>query len=216
MNKSDASEITLDSLRKNIVINIDRMLIANNELVHDYETFLINFIKEAIKDNCVIYFLIEFIDETPNLKSRIDTNDNMLFLSCENINYKSKKNKTNPLKKINKLFSANGLSDEFNKCFYFIKNKTKIFNSFLKNKNFIATFTSKNTIFVSDDPAIAENLFFHNFFSVFLSSLDININNSDYRSAKKICQCLIDKDISNWDYDRINYDFMSFLEMTIK
>lgn len=214
MNKLENDNVASDILKKNIVVNIDKMLLANNELVHDYEIFLITFIKEAIKDNCVIYFLIESIDAIPNAQTNI--NADVVFLSCENINYKNKKNAFNMLKKIKKLFSLNELSDEFQKCFFFTKNKQKVFNIFLKDKNFAMTFTTKNTIFISDDPTIAENLFFNNFFTVFLSSLEINVNNSDYRSAKKICQCLIDGNISNWDYDRINYDFISFLETVNK
>lgn len=214
MNKPTTSEIIFDSLQKNIVLNIDKMLITSHELVHDYQTFLINFIREAIKDNCVIYFLIEFADESTN--SKMDANESIEFLSCDNIDYNSKNRGLTLLENISNLFSRNDLLDEFKKCFYFIKNKNIGFNSFLKNKNFSEIFTTRNTIFISDDPATAENLFFNNFFSVFLSSLQININNSDYRSAKKICQCLIDGDILNWDYDRINYDFISFLEMSIK
>ncbi|MEF9985163.1 MAG: hypothetical protein RSA40_01245 [Malacoplasma sp.] len=212
MNKLNDNGISVDPLKKHVVLNIDRILNTNKEMVLEYEKFLANFVNEAIKDNCNIYFLIQV--KKPNLDSELKTEDNNLPFSFKRLDEQSSEVDMTLIKRIQEILASIELPENNNECFYFLKDEVETFESFVKRDSFVEMFNYRNTMFIFDNPKSAEHLFFNNFFTVFLSSLSINIDNWDYRSAKKICQCLIDDNISNWGYDRVNYEFISFLELT--
>lgn len=182
----------IDFERKDVLI-CERIITSDNKELESYKNFLIEYIKSAIKDNhLIVFIIINFEEDNENENS-------------------TKPNISRKIKKWLKSFNI-----EINEQFLFIKkDETFDFNlAFGLDNKYL--FAPNNTICIFEDPTIGEQLFFNNFFNVFFSTHEIECV-GNYKATTKVSYCVIDDDtVTSWNYDRINYEFFSFLESTSK
>lgn len=208
--KTKAIEIEKQLINsKKFVINLSE---SENDNIVDplFKEWLPNIIKEAYDNDFIICFIVNHSFSVPTVfvDSIIDNNITQCFCPIE------EELSDVFVLKIKNWFKENKIRFKKNSC-YFVFNQTGLEFSKFWNELNDKVFFQKTTIFLSNIADNIEQVFFLDYFTVFLT-IDVGEEETgDLKTAKKVTQCLIKDEPNNWDFDRINYEFFSFLESKV-